>query len=75
MKMYTVTIKVADQNTGNRYLLTSVVTAAHECDARAVAFTGLSDKDLLMDANILTVDIVENLDRFALVSVVAAERL
>jgi len=72
MKMFTVTIKVACQNTGKRYVLTSVVTTKHESDARAVAFTGLSDKDLLMDVNILTVDIVENLDRFALVSVVAA---
>jgi hypothetical protein len=69
MKMFTVTIKVACQNTGRRYLLTSVVATDHELDARGLAMEGLSDNDLLMDANILTVDIVENLDRFALISV------
>jgi len=68
MKMFTVTIKVSDQNTGNRFLITSEALAKTEIDARSIVFNELGDS-YLMDVNILTVDINENLNRFALVSV------
>lgn len=67
MKMFTVEIKVSNQNTGKRYLITSLVMAKHEMVARAVAFVNLAD-DYLIDVNVLTVDINENLDGFHCVS-------
>jgi hypothetical protein len=69
MKLFSVSIKVACQNTGRRYLLTVDVVAKHECEARTMAMSDLSDKDLLMDVNILTVDIIELLNRVNVVSV------
>jgi hypothetical protein len=68
MKMFTVIIKVSDQNTGTRYVLTTETLAKTEIEARSIAFTELADPYLL-DVNILTVDINENLNRFRLVDV------
>lgn len=70
MKLFSVTLKVACQNTGKRFRLSVDVMAKHECEARTMAFSGLSDKDLLMDVNILTVDITEILDRVNVLSVI-----
>jgi len=69
MKLFSVTVNVACQNTGRRYRLTVDVMAKHECEARTMAMSDLSDKDLLMDVNILTVDIIELLNRVNVVSV------
>ena len=68
MKMYNVRLKLAAQHNGARFIVEAVVSAKHESEARALAFQGLSDPYLL-DANVLTVDIVENLDRFTFVSI------
>jgi hypothetical protein len=71
MKMFNVVIRVSDQNTGRRFTFTAAVTAKHESEARTLTMRELSDQDLLTDANILTVDINENLDRVVLVSIAA----
>jgi hypothetical protein len=67
MKMFTVTIITSDINTGRKYSNRVDVVARHESEARSLAFTSLDD--LLMEANILAVDINENLDRVSTLSV------
>lgn len=71
MKMFNVVVRVSDQNTGRRFTITAAVAAKHEAEARSLALRELSDKDLLTDANLLSVDINENLDRAVLVSIAA----
>lgn len=71
MKMFNVMIRVSDQNTGRRFSISVVTTAKHEIEARTLALRELSDKDLLTDANLLSVDINENLDRVVVVSIAA----
>jgi len=61
MKMFTVTIITSDMNSGRKYSNRVDVVARHESEARSLAFTNLDD--LLMECNILSVDIIENLDR------------
>jgi hypothetical protein len=71
MKMFTVTVKVSGMDTGKRFTITADVCAKHELEARTMALREISDKDLLTDANLLSVDITENLDRVNLVSIAA----
>ena len=71
MKMFTVIVTVSDQNTGNRFVITTETLAKTEIEARSIAFMALADT-YLMDANILTVDINENLSQFRLVGILPA---
>jgi two-component sensor histidine kinase len=66
--MFTVIITVSSKDTGNRFVITTEALALHEAEARVIAFSNIHE-DLLMDANVLTVDINENLDRFRFVSI------
>jgi hypothetical protein len=69
MNLYNVDVRVSDINTGSRYLIQTVVSASHEIDARSVAMTELSFQGFLDEANLLSVDINENTDRFRLISI------
>ena len=71
MKMFTVIVKVSDINTGKRFEITTETLAKNEIEARSIAFMALAET-YLMDANILTVDINENLSRFRLVGILPA---
>jgi hypothetical protein len=66
--MFTVIITVSSQDTGKRFVITTEVAAKEAVEARTIALRGISD-DFLMDANILSIDINENLDRFRFVSI------
>jgi hypothetical protein len=68
MKMFTVVITVSSMDTGKRFVITVETLAKHESEARVIALRGIND-DLLMGANLLSVDINENLDRFRFISI------
>jgi hypothetical protein len=68
MKMFTVTITVSDIYTGRKFEILSEALALHEMDARAITLNSLDD-DLLAGANILTIDIVQNMDGFRCIHV------
>jgi hypothetical protein len=62
---------VSDQNTGRRFTINVAVAAKHEVEARTLALRECGDQDLLMDTNLLSLDINENLDRAVVVSIAA----